>query len=326
MNKRFVGLLCLMLSYSSGSYAGCSGHFINPLTDICWQCLFPLSIGSVQVGGRGNDTENPASPIQFCPAPAPLFVRPGLAIGFWEPIGLTDVTRDPYCFVNLGGFQLPIKAGIKGATASPLSETQGAFYQVHWYQYPLIAWLKIITSLACLQGGNFDISYVTELDPAWNNDELSMVINPEAALFANLIAQLACAADAVKTITGTPINALFWCMGAQGSSYPLTGHVSHEYSVLQNATLLSERMIYKLHRELLMTDSSGKDNAVCIEHLRPIIPKNRYRYELMNPRTDKVSSHPFGHTVTSWQMGKITPNDNGNYGFLIWRKRNCVFL
>lgn len=123
MNKRFVGLLCFMLSYSSGGYAGhhCNGHFINSLTDICWPCLFPLSIGSVQVGGGGmrNDTENPALPIQFCPAPAPLFVRPGLAIGFWELFGLTDVTRDPYCFVNLGGFQLPIKGGIKGATASP---------------------------------------------------------------------------------------------------------------------------------------------------------------------------------------------------------------
>nr|QUN01815.1 IncF plasmid conjugative transfer pilus assembly protein TraU [Escherichia coli] len=40
------------------------------------------------------DTANPSTPIQICPAP-PLFRRIGLAIGYWEPMALTDVTRSP---------------------------------------------------------------------------------------------------------------------------------------------------------------------------------------------------------------------------------------
>ena len=304
----------------------CSGHFINPITDICWSCLFPLSIGSATVvSGKNPDTKNPSWPVQVCQAGT--FVRLGLALGYWEPFATTDVTRNPYCLVNLGGIQPNIKYhDVKGATESPSSGTTGAFYQVHWYKYPLIAWLNILTSVGCLQSGDYDVGYLSELDPTWSDDQLGFLIDPEAILFGNPIAQASCLADSVASVEGGGINALFWCMGSQGSSYPLTGHISDEFSVLQNATLLSERMAYKLHRMGLIKDSTGKDTAVCEEHYRPIIPKDRYRYELMNPTPDSRSCHPFGHTVTTWQTGKIKPNDQGNYGTLIWRKRNCVFL
>ncbi|HGO5578190.1 TPA: TraU family protein, partial [Klebsiella pneumoniae] len=74
----------------------CEGRFVNPITDVCWRCIFPLSLGSVQVGkGDLPDTSNPGSPLQLCPAPPPIFVRPGLAIGYWEPMAMTDVSRSP---------------------------------------------------------------------------------------------------------------------------------------------------------------------------------------------------------------------------------------
>ncbi|MBO2029672.1 TraU family protein, partial [Klebsiella pneumoniae] len=38
------------------------GRFVNPIT-VCWRCIFPLSLGSVQVGkGDLPDTSNPGSP------------------------------------------------------------------------------------------------------------------------------------------------------------------------------------------------------------------------------------------------------------------------
>jgi len=37
----------------------CKGHFINPITDICWDCLFPLTIGSSKVvKGSYPDTDS----------------------------------------------------------------------------------------------------------------------------------------------------------------------------------------------------------------------------------------------------------------------------
>jgi conjugal transfer pilus assembly protein TraU len=217
-------MLCAVLflpGRASASAAACDGHFVNPITDICWECLFPITIGSIPVAaGNVADTENPASPIQICPMG--VFYRIGLAIGFWEPMAITDVTRSPFCLVNMGGIKLDIgKVGL-GVGEQENNEVPNVFYHVHWYKYPLIAWLNIITSVGCLQGGDMDIGYLTELDPMWNDDQLSLIINPEAALFGNVIAQGACAADAAASLV-KPVDALFWCAGSHGSLYPFTG-------------------------------------------------------------------------------------------------------
>ncbi|WP_431061392.1 TraU family protein, partial [Staphylococcus aureus] len=46
----------------------CEGNFVNPITDVCWECIFPVTIGNVPVvKGRQPDTPNPSMPIQFCP-------------------------------------------------------------------------------------------------------------------------------------------------------------------------------------------------------------------------------------------------------------------
>ena len=45
----------------------------------------------------------------------------------------------------------------------------------------------------CFEAASFDIAYITEIDPLWNDDTLTTLINPEVALFANPIAVAACA-------------------------------------------------------------------------------------------------------------------------------------
>lgn len=303
----------------------CEGRFVNPITDICWQCLFPISIGSIAVtSGIAPDTANPSSPIQLCPVG--LLYRVGLAIGYWEPMALTDVTRSPYCMVNLGGFSLDIGKVGTGTAGQSDKPAAGAFYHVHWYKYPLTYWLNIITSAGCLQGGDMDIGYLSELDPLWNDSALSLVIHPEAMLFNNLIAQGACAADAMASAVHKPIDALFWCAGSHGSLYPFTGYTSNEFSPLQSSVLLSERMAFKLHRQGLVMNSIGADQAVCFEYPSPIMPKARWRYQMVNKYPDVAQCHPFGRTVMGWQSGHNLPHDRKNFGYLLWRKRNCVFL
>lgn len=98
-----LALLCLtgITGTAQAASAECEGNFVNPITDVCWECIFPVTIGNVPVAkGRQPDTANPSMPIQFCPMG--IFWRVGLAIGYWEPMALTDVTRSPYCMVNLG--------------------------------------------------------------------------------------------------------------------------------------------------------------------------------------------------------------------------------
>ena len=303
----------------------CGGHFVNPITDICWTCLFPISIGSIQVTSSDvPDTENPSSPLQLCPVG--VLYRVGLAIGYWEPMAMADVTRSPYCMVNLGGFNINIGNVGTGQGGQENHATPGAFYHVHWYKYPLTYWLNIITSLGCLEGGDMDIAYLSELDPLWSDSSLSIIINPEAILFGNPIAQAACAADAMASLVGKPLDAMFWCAGSQGSMYPFTGYTTNEYSPLQSSLLVAERMAFKLHREGLIMNSLGKDNAVCFEYPSPIIPKERWRYQMVNRYPDAGQCHPLGRSVMRWETGRNLPNDRRNFGYLFWRKRNCVFL
>ena len=316
---RFSFLMILLLINSVSFAKSCTGHFVNPLT-ICWKCLFPLSIGNTSVvHGDLKDTSNPSSPIGIC------HNRIGLNIGFWEPFSLVDVTDTPYCLVNLGGHKLNL--GFKqGRGGSRDSGSSHAFYHVHWYKFPLIAWLNLITSAGCFEGGDFDVAYMTELDPSWHDSAMSFVLNPEAILFANPIAQAACAADSIKSSTGhLPMDSLFWCAGSQGSMYPLDGHINAPDSPVRSALLLAERMNYKLHRLMAIEDSTPINGNVCEAHRFPVLPKSRYRYEPVNQVQDGKHCYAFGSSTLLWEAGKIRPDMPQQYGFLLWRKRNCTF-
>jgi conjugal transfer pilus assembly protein TraU len=245
----FVSLLLKV--FVSTVCATCVGRFANPVTDICWSCIFPITIGGMRVWASGEDTGNPRQLMCTCKKPVP---RVGIPISFWEPVRLVDVTRTPYCMVNLGGVQF-IERGVKGHGSVEgghhvgQSRSRTSFYQVHWYMYPLLYWLELLTDFACMEKGNFDISYITELDPLWNDDETAFILNPEAALFSNPIAQAACAGDCLAATVGFPNDALFWCGGCQGSLYPFSGTVSHHVNGVQASLLVVQRMIAKLHRE-----------------------------------------------------------------------------
>src|SRR5699024_12622288 len=152
--------------------------------------------GSIKVSqGKVPDTANPSMPIQICPAPPPLFRRIGLAIGYWEPMALTDVTRSPGCMVNLG-FSLPaFGKTAQGSAKKDEKEVNMAFYHVHWYKYPLTYWLNIITSVCCLESGYLDIAYLSVIDSSWTDSSLHTIHYTEAVIFTNPIAKRACVAD-----------------------------------------------------------------------------------------------------------------------------------
>jgi len=63
--------------------------------------------------------------------------------------------------VNMG-IKLSVKNQGMGGSQMPSTDGRGAFYYVHWYKYPVIYWLQIITSVGCVQGGEFDLAYLTK--------------------------------------------------------------------------------------------------------------------------------------------------------------------
>ena len=321
--------LLALLPAGLASAQTCTGRFVNPIADVCWECLFPISIGPIRIGSVSGapDTPNPSSPICFCGSPIP---RIGLSLGVWEPARLMDVTRTPWCFPNLGGLTIdPGLPAARGRTGSSGGDgAAGSVWHAHYYVYPLLSWIGALLDLGCLEGGGLDIAWTSELDPAWLDDELSFLLNPEAALFANLPAQAACAADCAAASAGLPQDGLFWCAGCQGGMYPLTGNVAAHVGGVQASLLAAQRLVYRLHRAGLTWGTSGSA-ALCGRYPMPIMKKSQYRWQMTQPvpaTTPATGCNPTGRSSVPWESLRELPVSGESFGYLLWRKRTCCIL
>ena len=322
--KNLFLLLIVLIYFLSPAYGAgqCRGHFINPISDICWRCFFPLTIGSVKVmGGHRPDTSNPGNPVCLCWDG--IFPKFGLAVGFWEPAALIDVTRHPYCMVNMGGWQLPKFKNVgEGAVDNYSSSNNHSFYYFHYIKFPMMSWFPVISGGACHENGEFGIGYLSELDPAWHDEKLNNVLYPEMKpVIAHILAaQVAQTVDCVASTAHLPIDQFYWSAGCQGSLYPLEGEVQEHVDSVQASTLLSERAILKLHRLGFMQDSDK--NSLCHEHYTYYLPKSRYRYQMIYPKAAS-DCYPFGHSTATWASGMVSSASSEDFGYLIWKKRNC---
>lgn len=44
-------IMIIILPLSTKASVPCSGRFVNPISDVCWSCLLPISIGPLRIGG-----------------------------------------------------------------------------------------------------------------------------------------------------------------------------------------------------------------------------------------------------------------------------------
>src|SRR3989338_7338989 len=199
---RFLKTFLVFLTLSISSFAGkCNGKFVNPITDVCWNCLFPMTIGGMVVAkGNGQDSGEVKQLLCQClrDVGGIKMPVPGIPISFWEPVRLVDVTREAFCLVGMGGLKLMNRDRQKGTNSSTHGDSstmRHGFYHTHYYVYPLIYWLELLTDFICLEKASVDVVFLSEFDPFWDDDDGNFILNPEVVLFANPLAQLACAGD-----------------------------------------------------------------------------------------------------------------------------------
>ena len=284
-----------------------------------YTAMFPLRIAGIPiVPGRIQDVGGSvSSPICICKDPIP---RIGIPVSFFEPSRLIEVVKDPYCFPSMG-FGLTTSGGTLGGTSGDDgSGNQSTFYQAHYYIFPIYALLELLTDFICLQMTGFDMAYLTEVDPLWNNDTLSAILNPEALLFGNPVSNLACIADAVTSAVFEPIDALFWCKGSWGNAYPLTGQTGGDGYVEGGASVAAS-LIYKLHRELVLWGSWGQA-GLCGYYPAPIWRKSAYRLQIVTP-IPSLYATTIGTTGMLWSFGKNPPFVGDNFSYLLFKKREC---
>lgn len=332
MKKMILGLWLMFVALTSTmADEVCNGKFPNIFEDICWSCVGPITVGGKEVVNLGGAQEDNGTTSGFaCSCIDGLNVKIGVKVSFWEPSRIAEVVRTPYCFPTLGGAKIDLGVNAPGHYRSPDANDglKESFYQVHWYVSPLMYLAEFLLDSGCLDKQGFDLGYMTELDPLWADSEATFILNPDASLFTNVVAQAACSADCVAASAGFPINTLFWCAGCQGSMYPLTGWVGAHISGIQASTLLTQRMTNKLHREGLMWNASGTE-SLCSYSIQPIMDKTNYKMQLLHPSaaTSKVNGkccNPYGRTTTIWQAGREMPYAGGeNFTYQIYRKRDC---
>jgi conjugal transfer pilus assembly protein TraU len=290
---------------------------------------FPITIGGVKFNFwfTLEDVNSLVSNIPFCVCFTP-FPRVGIKFSLWEGIAVIEPVRIPWCTPTL-----PIPGGlvgkvlfnaqaIGGANTDDQKEGNLRSFQVHYYKALPWALLGMFIDFVCLEGGNpFDLAYMTELDPLWQSDLLASILGPEAVLVSNPIAQMACAIDAITSTVGFPLDPLFWCMGAWGSMYPLSESVRLD-NVQANAGVVA-RMLYKLHRELVLWGSFGKA-GLCGRYPMPIMFKSQYSiypiWPILYPKRFPIGRHAF----LIWGWGKNVPVLNQlNDVWMVYRKRDC---
>ncbi len=369
---------------SAMAVTSCQGRFINPVTDICWSCLFPMFIGPIpmvfnignQKGGTIIDdgkaiphaipfTSSGKLPLGACTCKERSPIMPiGLMMSWYEPSRSVDVTRTPFCMVGLGGIDL--SAGLSGILPAPGygdekhgMETQSSFYQIHWFMNPIMQILGILDT-ACNLGmsKSMDLLFMSEVDPAWNDDSLSIIFSPEVVLFSSLPAQLACGVDCVANSlpsvttdntfivpapyyvrptnatnpasTGNPSKYLFWCGGCQGSIYPLNGNNSDSAYPIQSSILTAEKATGLIHR-MGLNDYTTGIFGMC-NNLLPqmFLDKSEWKYSLAYPvpqtKFGTACCNALGETDALWNSGASFPYTGEDFSYVMYHQRDCCFL
>lgn len=330
--KRALGVVALMsmlfIAHFAHAAGACIGKFPNPISDICWSCMLPVSIGKAEVGNFDGQEDmpdfNPSNPVCSC------IVSPtiGVTLGFWEPARIVEVVRRPFCLPTLGGVDLSpgIAAPQHGRRTSIYGDKE-AFYQAHFYINPVLYWLEVIGDFPCLEQGTLDIAYLTEVDPLWNDDELTLILNPEAVLFANPVAVAACAADCVAASLGFGLEQMFWCAGCQGVIYPMDGWVAQHGGGVASSMLLTQRLTAKMHREMV-TWGYHSEKGLCGPYFLPQMDKRAYKTQMLYPipNTKKIAGkccQPFGRQTVLWGAGREIPAKGEDFSYMLFRKKNC---
>lgn len=301
------------------------------ISDICWECMLPLRIAGITFGSDSGEGGRPpdATGDMICACDNEFGVpMPGFVTSFWQPSRLIETVRQSGCSPSLGGIRLPLsdsrRIGVQGGSPQA-QEDRLAFMHVHYYSFPLLVMMELFIEDRCMDTliPEFDLLYMTELDPTWNNDLLAFFTHPESAITANPIAIEACAVEAMKMAGGGwPVDKMFWCLGAWGNLYPLSGAHSPTGGFGKTTAKVAARQVAALHRRGLERRTMGA-GALCEAKVAPMLPKTMYKMSHFWPRPDANRSEKLGSPRPKVMPSKNIPGAGEDAVILLWRYNDC---
>lgn len=296
--------------------------FSKVFTQICWDCF----LDSLNLFGVGKKPQGSSNSLLMCTCMDDLGVPEfGTPAGFWSPQKVNEVVTTPWCSPALGGIKLQSSLtgmGFNKGGSQSVDKSGGAFYQYHYFSYPIMAMLGMMLLPDCSDGYvDMDLLYISEVDPLWNNDMLSLLLNPEAIIFANPAAKAWCAADCVASTADEQTEDTYGCAGCDGSLYPLTGNIYPQPDAVAGSSLITQRALALLHRKGLAQKTIG-DAAMCETEFYPTIPRSQYKFSMLYPVPEASSSATKGlaapfigdPTSSADQQANAPENDAGTSG------------
>ena len=324
------------------------------ITNICWSCLFPVRIMGEQWFDRAGTVPPNAATDRLCSCDDGLgLTELGFAAGFWAPVRLIEIVRKPYCSPALGGTTLSSGSRMWGMNDGGDGGTQSnQFYNYHYFAFPLYEILGLFTAPECNPGGfsDFDLMYMSELDPTWVEDELAMFVNPETAVMANPMVRAACVQDCAQSTNNAPSDDLWWCAGCWGDLYPFTGNVPAGGGGVRVSSLLSARALAGLHRRGQAWRTAGNDVLCEGGQIHPTLAKSQYRLSLLFPVPEADNTrvataappsqptgvafidaydwtqgccHAIGVPTALWGEWRQRPGSGEDFLYMLWRWSDC---
>ncbi|MGP1715688.1 MAG: TraU family protein [Methylophilus sp.] len=291
------------------------------ITGICWSCMLPFKLFGM---GSPDGEPDGASNASLCFCEGPLGIPSfGFHVGFWNPLKLVEVVRQPFCSPVLGGtafgFNPTQFGGYAVSHEGDYTTSQQGFYHVNYWAFPLMSIMELILQYNCQADAysEMDLISTSTIDPILNDPELGLLMIPEVVLFANPLAQAACAVDCtLTTTTGKSSNSFFWCAGCWGSMYPFTTHNVAAESPPRESSLVAAKYIAVQHRRGFARKTFG-DNAMCGGEIYPFFPKQQYRWSMIHPipeahddETTIAFENPSGLTTPSTGDEKNSSDDS----------------
>jgi len=304
MNKPCRLILALWLIFAATPAFAKSGTSFNQASDVNW-----------------DDVDFKFLGICICPRPPPKFYETGEIYQYWDPSIFIDTASIANYSAYLGsggedntGSINDILGGKNASSDAASIANESTFFQAHAFIYSLMDQMDLCT--------NDDMgAWWTEYDAMWQDDYLAATITPEVGLYANKAMQMLCMTDAAAVNVGFPLDAMPWCIGSSGSTFPLSGHVDND-NIVQASNTAASRLIFKLNRLFLLCDPA----TICGCSYTPIWTKSHYKMHTARPGLR--ATYPIGKAAKVYDsclnppyQGAMGPNDE--FLWVIFRKVLC---
>jgi conjugal transfer pilus assembly protein TraU len=300
--------------------------------------MFPLKFGGVEVNSFDNLEDTPSEMSTICgPCLTPPFNIPvfGIQTSYWQPIAILEVTSIPHCMPTWGtSMDAGNLAGSNSLGDRPAENDKSLYsYQTHYMFYPPFAAMDLGSSTCARTPTTWDMPYMSEYDPRWQDDVSAAVYFFEVMLVSHPLTQLSCGIDAIAANLGFPLDLLWWCMGSWGSMYPVSGNIVN-VTAPQAAIGLAVRTIKNMSRPtdthpipyMELTVGPHMSRGYCTPIPMIDIRKSLYSFVPIYP-TMYENRIPIGRTGAVWEYGIDAPVTNdGVYAFVVYRKVECCFL